>query len=391
MTPNPYAVEVVNPALRTFLAEPAVADPPARVWRDWALLAVIVAVAIPEAILRTDLVWPVLGLISCIGVAVSVLWRRTYPLAMLAVAFATGTALGIAGAIAGTTTTPGLHTMAFVLVLPYSLVRWASGRDIAIGAVIMFFTSAIAIATDPGTIGDAIGGLTVLLLSAAIGGMVRYRGTSRSRELEEVKLREREQLARELHDTVAHHVSAIVIQAQAGRALAATRPETAVDVLAVIEAEASRTLDEMRGMVGALRRDTGAELIPQQGIADIARLAASTPSGIEVDVHLDGDMTAIEAVVDAAAYRIAQESVTNAVRHARNATRVEILVVATNDLVQLTVVDDGEHTGAPRIGGYGLIGMTERAKLLGGTLDAGRVQGGGWQISAVLPRRAVAP
>ncbi len=164
--------------------------------------------------------------------------------------------------------------MAMVLVLPYALVRWASGRDIAIGAVIMFATWAIGITTDPGTIGEAIGGLTVLLLPAAIGGMVRYRGTSRSRELEEVKLREREQLARELHDTVAHHVSAIVIQAQAGRTLAATRPETAVDVLAVIEDEASRTLDEMRGMVGALRRDTDAELTPQQGIADIARLAA---------------------------------------------------------------------------------------------------------------------
>ena len=171
----------MNPAVRTFLAEPAVADPPKRVWRDWVLLAVIVVAAVPEAVLRTDLVWPVLGLISCIGVAVSVLWRRTYPLAMLAVAFATATALGIAGAIAGTTTTPGLYTMALVLVLPYALVRWASGRDIAIGAVIMFFTGVIGIITDPGTIGEAIGGMTVLLLPAAIGGMVRYRGTSRSR------------------------------------------------------------------------------------------------------------------------------------------------------------------------------------------------------------------
>jgi signal transduction histidine kinase len=379
----------MNAAVRTFLAEPAVADPPKRVWRDWALLAVIVVGAVPEAILRTDLVWPVLGLIACIGVAVSVLWRRTHPLPMLAVAFGTATALSIAGAIAGTTTAPGLYTMAFVLVLPYALVRWASGRDIAIGAVIMLITGAIGIVTDPGTIGEAIGGLTVLLLPAAIGGMVRYRGTSRSRELEEVKLREREQLARELHDTVAHHVSAIVIQAQAGRALAATRPETAVDVLAVIETEASRTLDEMRGMVGALRRDNDAELMPQQGIADIARLAASASTSIAVDVHLDGDLAAIEPVVDAAAYRIAQESVTNAVRHARNATRIDIRVVTSPDVVLLTILDDGEHNGAPGIGGYGLIGMAERAKLLGGTLDAGRAPGGGWQISAELPRRAV--
>ncbi len=382
----------MHPAVRTFLAEPAVPDPPRRVWRDWVLLAVIVIGAIPEAILRTDLVWPVLEFISCIGVAVSVLWRRAHPLAMLAVAFGTATALGIAGAIAGTTTAPGLYTMALVLVLPYALVRWASGRDIAIGAVIMFFTWLISITVDPaGTVGDAIGGLIVLLFPAAIGGVVRYRGTSRTREIEQVKLREREQLARELHDTVAHHVSAIVIQAQAGRTLAATRPEAAVEVLAVIEAEASRTLDEMRSMVGALRRDRDAELAPQQGIADIARLAASTPPSIAVAVQLAGDLSAIEPVVDAAAYRIAQESVTNAVRHARNATRIDICVVTSPDLVHLTIRDDGEPTGTAGVSGYGLIGMAERAKLLGGTLDAGRTPGGGWQISAELPRRTVAP
>ena len=168
----------MNPAVRTFLAEPAVADPPKRVWRDWVLLAVIVVSAVPEAILRDDLVWPGLALVSCIGVAVSVLWRRTYPLAMLAVAFSTATALGIAGAVAGTETTPGLYSMAMVLVLPYALTRWASGRHIAVGGVIMFFTWVIGITVDPGNVGDAIGGLTVLLLPAAIGGMVRYRGTS---------------------------------------------------------------------------------------------------------------------------------------------------------------------------------------------------------------------
>ena len=380
----------MNPAVRTFLAEPAVAEPPRRVWRDWVLLAVIVGSAIPETLLRTDLVWPVASLIACAGVAVAVLWRRTHPLAMLAIAFAPATALGVAGAIAGTATPPGLYTMACALVLPYTLVRWASGREIAFGAVIILLTGAIAIVTDPGTVGEAIGGLTVLLLPAAIGGMVRYRGTSRSRELEQVKLREREQLARELHDTVAHHVSAIVIQAQAGRTLAATRPETAVDVLAVIEAEATRTLHEMRTMVGALRRDSDAQLAPQQGIADITRLSASAPSTIAVDVRLDGDLSAIEPVVDAAAYRIAQESVTNAVRHARNATRVDISVVTSPDLVQLTVTDDGEPTGAPGTNGYGLIGMAERAKLLGGTLDVGHVPKGGWQVRAVLPRPAVA-
>jgi signal transduction histidine kinase len=130
--------------------------------------------------------------------------------------------------------------------------------------------------------------------------------------------------------------------------------------------------------------------MPQQGIADIPRLADSTPAKITVDVELAGDLTGIEPVVDAAAYRIAQESVTNAVRHATNATRVDIHVITSPDVVRLTVVDDGHAHGAPAVGGYGLIGMAERAKLLGGSLDAGRGPDGGWRITAELPRRAVA-
>jgi signal transduction histidine kinase len=383
-------VLIVNPAVRSFLAEPAVADPPARVWRDWALLAVIVAVAVPETFLRDDLVWRGLSLLVCLGVGMTVLWRRTHPLAMVALAFGTATMLGIAGVIAGTETTPGLDTMALVLVLPYALARWASGRHIVVGAVIMLAAWAAAITVDPGTIGDAIGGLTVLLLPAAIGGMVRYQATARTRELDEVKHREREQLARELHDTVAHHVSAIIIQAQAGQTLASTQPATAVEVLGVIEAEASRTLAEMRSIVGALRQNDNAALAPQQGIADIPRLADSTPAKITVDVELAGDLTGIEPVVDAATYRIAQESLTNAVRHATNATRVDIQVITSPDAVRLSVVDDGQANGAPGVGGYGLIGMAERAKLLGGSLDAGRDPDGGWRITAELPRRVVA-
>lgn len=381
---------IVNPAVRSFLAEPAVADPPTRVWRDWVLLAAIVAVAVPETFLRNDLVWPVLSLLVCLGVAATLLWRRTHPLAMVALAFGTATVLGIAGAIAGTETMPGLETMAFVLVLPYALARWASGRHIVVGALIIFATWANAITVDPGTVGDAIGGATVLLLPGAIGTVIRYRATARTRELDDVKHREREQLARELHDTVAHHVSAIIIQAQAGQALASTQPGAAVQVLGVIETEASRTLAEMRSIVGALRQSDSAELTPQQGIADIPRLASSAPATLTVDVELAGDLTGIEPVVDAAAYRIAQESVTNAVRHATDATRVDIHVITSPDAVRLTVVDDGQAHGAPGVGGYGLIGMAERAKLLGGSLDAGRGPDGGWQITAELPRTVAA-
>jgi signal transduction histidine kinase len=125
--------------------------------------------------------------------------------------------------------------MAFLLVVPYSLFRWGSGRDAGIGVGILLLAWLIGITTDPGTVGDAIGGLMVLAFTAALGVAIRTLGALVQREFEEIKLLEREQLARELHDTVAHHVSAIAVQAQAGQAVAAQRPEVAVETLAVIE------------------------------------------------------------------------------------------------------------------------------------------------------------
>ena len=114
--------------------------------------------------------------------------------------------------------------------------------------------------------------MVFLSLPAALGAAMRYRTRSRLRESDQVRLREREQLARELHDTVAHHVSAIAIRAQAGRTVAASRPDAAVDALEVIEEAASRTLAELRALVGALRDGEEADLAPQRGVADIARL-----------------------------------------------------------------------------------------------------------------------
>jgi signal transduction histidine kinase len=204
-------------------------------------------------------------------------------------------------------------------------------------------------------------------------------------------MREREQLARELHDTVAHYVSAIAVRAQAGRTLAATQPAAAVDALEVIEEAASRTLTELRAIVGALRDGDEADLAPQRGVADIARLA-SAADGPRVDVELSGDLEGLQPILGAAVYRIAQESITNAVKHARHATRIEVRVSGDRDCVRLTVRDDGDPapSGTDPAAGYGLAGMSERAALLGGTLEAGPGAGSGWTVTAVLPRSGAA-
>jgi hypothetical protein len=187
-----------------------------------------------------------------------------------------------------------LYAGMFVVVLVYSLFRWGTSRQAAIGLAIVLLEWLVVMTTDfPGVV-DGSGGLVVLLFPAALGVLVRYRRIVRTQRFERVRFHEREMLARELHDTVAHHVSAIAIQAQAGRFLASSRDlDGAAKALEVIEEEASRTLTEMRSMVGSLRRGNGTpEVFAQRGVADIEGLAtAEGAKGLRIDVERCGDRT----------------------------------------------------------------------------------------------------
>jgi signal transduction histidine kinase len=361
------------------------------VWRDWALIAVIMTTATLEFVLRDDVAWRPVAWLLAVGVAFALLWRRSHPLAVVAVAFGGGTLVHVAALIGGREGV-GLNTSLYVVLFPYSLFRWGSGRETVIGVPIILVAFVIGIASDFTGYGEAALAGVVVMFPAAVGAAVRYRVVSRMRELDQVKLRERAELARELHDTVAHHVSAIAIRAQAGRLLGRSDQAAAVDALAVIEEEASRTLAEMRTMVGGLRDGESAELGPQPGVADLERLARSVGDGPRVVVDRSGDLDDLRPSVGVAIFRIAQESVTNAIRHARHATRVEVGVAGDEDCVRVTVHDDGD-AGPSRPssgGGYGLVGMTERAVLLGGSLEAGPGPGNGWTVSAVLPREGPA-
>lgn len=380
-----YPADVAT-MLRTLWGEPAVPDPPVRVWRDWLLVGVLLAVALAEGLLRTDVVWRPVAILVGVGAVVSLLWRRTHPLAVVLIVFGSMLVLTVTAMVLGTGSI-GLNTAVCVVLLPYALVRWASGRAIVGGLAVIVVVGAVGVAASWSGVGDAVAALVFLLFPALLGAFVRYWDTARSRDLERARLREREQLARELHDTVAHHVSAMAVQAQAGRVLADTRPEAAVAALRVIESEASRALTEMRAMVGALREGDAAATSPQRGVADIARLADVTAGGPRVSVELTGDLDGLRPGVDAALYRIAQESVTNAIRHARHATRIDVRVDGTRDDLRLTVSDDGDAVAIARPSwGYGLVGMSERASLLGGTFTAGPGERGGWTVEAVLPR-----
>jgi len=377
---------VSNP-LRSVLDEPRTPSAPARVWWDWLLVSVVAVSAALEATLREDLPLPWLSLLVTVGLAPTLLWRRTHPFAVVAVAFGVSDVVDI-GLIVADAPALDMFTMVYFLLLPYALFRWGSGREALAGLAIILASAALGFFVSWTGIGDLIGGGAVLLTAFALGFAVRSQHGARHRRLEQVKAEERVQLARELHDTVAHHVSAIAIQAQAGQALAATSPASSVEALAVIEHEASRTLAEMRAMVRVLRNQAPADYAPQPGVADLARLAGGTPTGPPVELKLSGDLAGLPAAVDSAVYRIAQEAVTNALRHARNATLVEVRVDGDESGVRLAVRDDGDPaTDAPTDGpGFGITGMVERAALLGGTCSAGPRQQRGWAVEATLPR-----
>ena len=373
-------------AARSLWAEPRAPAPPTRVWRDWVLVAVLVPSAVLEVLLREDLAWPAVAIVIALVAISTLLWRRTRPLLAVAVAFGS---IGVAAVaeIVWADEPVGLDTTICVVLLPYALLRWGAGREAAIGLAIILACCVAGIAADsPGAL-DAVFGTVFLLFPAALGASVRYQMSSRLREIDQVKLRERQQLARELHDMVAHHVSAIAIQAQAGRTVAAGRPEAAVRALEVIEEAASRTLAEMRTMVGVLRDGDEPDRAPQRGVADIERLARDAAHGPRVDVELKGEFAALRPAVGAAMYRLAQEAITNALQHARHATRIDVHVAGEDDCVRLTVHDDGDaRSGDGSRSGYGLVGMAERAALLGGTLEAGPGPERGWTVNAVVPR-----
>lgn len=375
---------MITTALRSLWAEPRAADTPERVWRDWVLVGALMVTALLEGALREDVTWRPFVTIVAVGLAPVLLWRRTHPLVCVVVGFGTGMALGLASLLGGVPSV-GLDTMIYVLVLVYALVRWGSGREIVIGLTVVLVAAVFAIATDYTGLAEVIGGFAVLAAAAAGGAAFRYRAESRRRAVDQIRSQERVGLARELHDTVAHHVSAIAVQAQAGRTMAGKRPEAALEALSVIEGEASRTLAEMRAMVRVLRDGAPAEYAPQPGVADLVSLARRDPVPV-VDVELAGDLAGLRLQVDAAVYRLAQEALTNALRHARNASRVEIRVVEGAGRLRLRVTDDGQIDPVrPATHGFGLLGMTERVQLLGGTLRAGPAPGGGWAVDAELP------
>lgn len=358
-------------------------------WQD-SFLAAAVALAVGiETLIGSGPVW----LTALLGLALTlaVLIRRAHGLAAVVLAFGMFVLVDLGAAVSGADPVV-LYSGVAVLFLVYSLFRWAAGRDVVLGAGVVVTELLLSILTDFSGPADAIGGSAVVVAAAACGAAIRYRALVRGQLIEQARLQEREHLARDLHDTVAHHVSAMAIQAQAGLVLArSASPGGAVEALEIIEREAATTLEQMRAMVGTLR-GTGERESPPSGnqLADLKDLASSGTDHPRVEVRLLGHLTGLPAAVQTALYRGGQEAVTNARRHARGATWIDVTVTGSSAEVRLSVTDDGGPTtgGVP---GYGLLGMAERVHLLGGSFHAGPEPGYGWLVAVVLPRAGRTP
>jgi signal transduction histidine kinase len=202
---------------------------------------------------------------------------------------------------------------------------------------------------------------------------------------------EQARIARELHDVIAHSVSVIVVQASAADDVFDTRPDQARAALRSIEQAGRDALRELRTLLAGDASGDPDPTRPQPGLARLDELAEPLRlAGLDVVVHREGEAPKLPAGVDLSAYRIVQEALTNTLRHAR-ATRAEVTVRFDAAAVEVEVRDDGR--GVPLVAdvngaGQGLVGMRERAALLGGALEAGPLPGGGYRVHARLPLEA---
>ena len=298
----------------------------------------------------------------------------------------------------------------YVVLALYSVVA-VSSRRTALAIVTVVAGVILAAVTAGGgdqVVPSAIGGVALVLLAWLAGENTRASRVYASQQAERAAERaaaaqaerdgqvrraladERAEIARELHDIVAHAMSVIAVRAGVARMVIDTQPEQAREALAIIETTTRRSLQEMRLLVGVLRdsSDQSGELSPAPGLADLDRLIAGTAAaGVEVDLAVDGTVRALPPAADLSAHRIVQEALTNVVRHA-GPTRARVRISYRPDEVILEVSDDGPRGARPvpatRTGsGHGLIGMRERAALFGGELTAGP-QAGGFAVRASL-------
>jgi signal transduction histidine kinase len=356
---------------------------------DYALAAVLLVAGLLQTWLGNGTTERVPATIVGPLVALTVAFRRRHPAA--------------AGFIA-----QGLVALQYTLwggidVIPYSiawfcslygLTVWTSRNWFVAGLAFVAVTDLVSLVGPDSSVHSTVPFLVVtlvvmILVRSVVGNRERRAQLAeRERDLaaREAVVEERARIARELHDVIAHNVSMVVVQAGAERRVLGEESESTREVLATIEHIGRGALTEMRRLVGMLRAERDEPLAPQPGLDDLPRLVTQVrEAGLPVELHVEGDRRAFPVGIELSAYRIVQEALTNALKHAGDA-HAAVHVRYGAEALEVEVSDDGPGNGANGAGGgHGLVGMRERVALYGGRFEAGHDPSGGFVVRATLP------
>lgn len=340
------------------------------------------------------------GIFLALLASVPIIWRRRAPLTVLAL---TGTGAGLYEIFGFPTSVAPIG----LLVALYTVGAHSARRPSRIGALISGAALGVVLlmARWEVTFGNFASNFIIFGTAWVVGDNLQTRRAfvaslqeraeraerARVAEAERAVVEERTRIARELHDVVAHSMSVMVVQAGAARRVLEADPAQAAESLQAIEDTGRDALTEMRRLLGVLREDaSSASLTPQPSLHDLPTLIAHVgESGLAVTLATEGAPRDLPAVVGLSAYRIVQEALTNALKHAGPTAAAVVTVRYRDDEVEIEVVDDGRGaaTSAEANGasGHGLLGMRERVGIFGGELTAGPRAGGGFGVRARLP------
>jgi signal transduction histidine kinase len=369
---------------------------------DWFVAAALAAMGLADAI-RTHYATPewaavllVLFLFLPLGV------RRRYPVAVFALVITCSLVLKIALGHPADATHYGLEVFLAWLIAGYSVGAYAEGRPyryaivfgLAATAVWWIWSYANGVGdqnTLPSTLFTAVAWVAGRAMRrrqqtiSVLGDRAAQLEREREERVRQLVTEERARIARELHDVVAHSVSVMVVQAQAGPRLLA-EPEQAAGAFTSIEASGREALVELRRLLGILRTDKDLSIGPQPGLSSLQGLVEQVrDADVPVTLRVEGDAIPLPPGLDLSAYRIVQEALTNTIKHAGPA-RADVTIRYGASAIEVEIVDDGRGESQSVNGsGHGLIGMRERAALYGGELEAGPRPGGGYAVRARLP------
>ncbi len=340
---------------------------------------------------------PVGILVGC-AFALSLAVRRRYPVLPLAFGVFAIEFANLVGPNALGDTAALLFT---IVIAIYSAGAYADGRMLIACGVLVAAAIPLA-AIEPGqTLTASDVGFFVVFFGGpfAVGRLMRWRrerDTELVRESEErtrsAITEERTRIARELHDVIAHAVSVVVLQARGARRLIDPEQTEVGQALTTIEQSASEALTEMRRLLSLLReQDEEITLAPQPSLSRVEALAeGARAAGLHVELEVEGSLDDLPAAVDVSGYRIVQEALTNAIKHAGPA-RASVRIARGDRELNIEVVDDGTGSSPAESGGHGLVGMRERVAVYGGQLEAGpHSSGQGYAVRVQLPLQGAA-